>query len=241
MSDSRPPRRRVAGERSRLRRADPAEEQAPATAPPTTTPPTPTPTPTTEDAPAPDPSGRPSSRRPPPPPDGGEPTRPRWLYLVAGGLAVIALVAAVIAGVLAVRLAQADPNDPPDSLSKTRGDALAAARSHAQEILSYDHRTLDADFAKAEAALTGKFKKDYARTTSTVVRPSAEQYKVVVKAEVTAASVVRAADDRVVALLFVDQTTTSTRLEGPKVDLNRVRMTLVEQDGKWLVSELDAL
>ena len=25
------------------------------------------------------------------------------------------------------------------------------------------------------------------------------------------------------------------------VDLNRVRMTLVEQDGKWLVSELDAL
>ncbi len=44
-----------------------------------------------------------------------------------------------------------------------------------------------------------------------------------------------------VALLFVDQTTTSTRLEGPKVDLNRVRMTLVEQDGKWLVSELDAL
>ena len=74
-----------------------------------------------------------------------------------------------------------------------------------------------------------------------MVRPSAEQYKVVVKAEVTAASVVRASDDRVVALLFVDQTTTSTRLEGPKVDLNRVRMTLVEQDGKWLVSELDAL
>ena len=74
-----------------------------------------------------------------------------------------------------------------------------------------------------------------------MVRPSAEQYKVVVKAEVTAASVVRAGDDRVVALLFVDQTTTSTRLEGPKVDLNRVRMTLVEQDGKWLVSELDAL
>ena len=82
---------------------------------------------------------------------------------MGGGLAAIVLVAAVIAGVLVYRLAEADPNDPPDSLSKTRGDALAAARSHAQEILSYDHRTLDADFAKAEAALTGKFKKDYAR------------------------------------------------------------------------------
>jgi len=235
MSESRPPRRRVAGERSRLRRADPAEEQAPAAAPPT-------PTPTTENAPRARPDR--STVEPPAPPlepTGEEPSRPRWLYVVGGGLALIALVAAVVAGVLAVRLAQNDPNDPPDSLSTTRSDALAAARAHAQEILSYDHRTLDADFAKAEAALTGKFKKDYARTTSTVVRPSAEQYKVVVEAEVTAASVVRAGDDRVVALLFVDQTTTSTRLEGPKVDLNRVRMTLVEQDGKWLVSELDAL
>jgi Mce-associated membrane protein len=187
--------------------------------------------------------GRPDrpTLEPPAPVTGEESSRPRWPTVVAAGLAVVALVATVVAGVLAVRLAQADPNDPPDSLSTTRSDALAAARSHAQAILSYDHRTLDADFAKAEAALTGKFKKDYARTTSTVVRPSAEQYKVVVKAEVTAASVVRAGEDRVVALLFVDQTTTSTRLEGPKVDLNRVRMTLVEQDGKWLVSELDAL
>jgi Mce-associated membrane protein len=231
MSESRPPRRRVAGERSRLRRADPAEEQAAVGASPTTT-----------EAPEEARPGRPAVEPPAPPPaPTGEASRPRWLYAVVGGLATIALVAAVIAGVLAFRLADADPNDPPDSLSKTRSDALAAARSHAQAILSYDHETLDADFAKAEAALTGKFKKDYARTTSTVVRPSAEQYKVVVKAEVTAASVVRASDDRVVALLFVDQTTTSTRLEGPKVDLNRVRMTLVEQDGKWLVSELDAL
>ena len=152
-------------------------------------------------------------------------------------LAAVLLVAAAIGGVLAIRLAQADPNNPSDSLSDTRSAALAAARSHAQAILSYDYRTLDADFARANKTMTGKFKKDYARTTSTVVRPSAEQYKVVVKAEVTAASVVRAGDHRVVALLFVDQ----TRLEGPKVDLNRVRMTLVEKDGNWLVSELDAL
>ncbi len=228
MSESRPPRRRVAGERSRLRRADPAEAAAT----------TPTTEDTREDRSAAEPSQPPPS---PPPPPAGEGSRPRWLLVVGGVLAAIVLVAAAIAGVLIYRLAAADPNNPPDSQARSRSEALAAARSHAQEILSYDHRTLDADFARAEAALTGKFKKDYARTTSTVVRPSAEQYKVVVKAEVTAASVVRASDHRVVALLFVDQTTTSTRLEGPKVDLNRVRMTLVQEDGNWLVSELDAL
>ena len=42
-------------------------------------------------------------------------------------------------------------------------------------------------------------------------------------------------------LLFVNQTTTSTRLDGPKVDLNRVRMSLRKVDGAWLVSDIDAL
>jgi Mce-associated membrane protein len=161
--------------------------------------------------------------------------------VVGAVLALVLLAAAGTAGVLAYRLQQADPNNPRDGLASTRSGALAAARSHAQEILSYDHRTLDADFTRAEKALTGTFKREYSRTTDTVVRPSAEQYKVVVKAEVTAASVVRASENRVVVLLYVDQTTTSTRLEGPKVDLNRVRMTLVEDDGNWLVSELAAL
>ena len=47
---------------------------------------------------------------------------------------------------------------------------------------------------------------------------------------------VRASENRVVLLLFVDQTTTSTRLEGPKVDLNRVRMTMLE-DGRAVAGE----
>ncbi len=62
-----------------------------------------------------------------------------------------------------------------------------------------------------------------------------------VTAEVAASSVVRAAENQVVVLLFVDQTTTSTRLEGPKVDLNRVRLTMTRVDGDWLVSEVVAL
>jgi len=64
------------------------------------------------------------------------------------------------------------------------------------------------------------------RTTEKVVGPTAEQVRAVVTAEVVASSVVRASQDQVVLLLLVDQTTTSTRLDGPEVDLNRVRMTL---------------
>ena len=63
----------------------------------------------------------------------------------------------------------------------------------------------------------------------------------VVKAEVAAQSVVQCHADQVVVLLFVNQTTTSTRLDGPQVDLNRVRLTLVKVDGKWLVNKVVAL
>jgi Mce-associated membrane protein len=226
MSESRPPRRRVAGQRSRARRAEtgdvPATEPV-ETLPPATSAPTPRPTAPVTDASR---TGAPRS----------EARAARgWPVAVAALLAVLLVAGLAAAAVLFYRVREAD------AATAARREAVAAARSDAQAILSYDHRTLSADFAKAGKVLTGKFKKDYARTTSTVVRPSAEQYKVVVKAEVTAASVVRSSAHQAVVLLYVDQTTTSTRLEGPKVDLNRVRMTLVEKDGKWLVSALDAL
>jgi len=109
-------------------------------------------------------------------------------------------------------------------------------------VLSYDHRRLDRDFAEAERLLTGPFAGDYAATSEKVVRPTAEQVRAVVTAEVAASAVVRAPSaDRVVVLLFVDQTTTSTRLDGPKVDLNRVRMTMQRVGAEWKVAGIDAL
>jgi Mce-associated membrane protein len=128
-----------------------------------------------------------------------------------------------------------------DRVEQARSAARAAAERYAVTLLSYDHRHLDKDFAAAKKVLTGRFADDYASTTEKVVRPSATQVKAVVTAEVASSSVVRAGENRAVVLLFVDQTTTSTRLEGPRVDLNRVRMTLDRTGGQWLVSGVDAL
>jgi Mce-associated membrane protein len=160
-------------------------------------------------------------------------SRRRTVLLVT--LLCLAVGLAATAGLFAYRAREAGRADA------ARTAALAAAQAHAVDILSYDYRTLDRDFARARKAITGPFGNDYAATTGKVVRPTAEQYKAVVKAEVAAASVVTAGPDRATVLLFVNQTTTSTRLDGPKVDLNRVRMTLVPRDGEWLVSDIDAL
>jgi Mce-associated membrane protein len=154
--------------------------------------------------------------------------------VIAGVLALL-LVSLAVLGAVAYRI------HTDNQVEAARDQAQGAARNHVVDILSYDYRHLDADFARGRDALTGKFADDYAETTSEVIRPSAEQYQAVVKAEVAKSSVVSGTANRVVVLMFVNQTTTSTRLDGPKVDLNRVRLTMNKVDGQWLVSDVDAL
>jgi Mce-associated membrane protein len=151
------------------------------------------------------------------------------------GLLALTLSALAAFGLVAYRVAT------DQRIETARDQAVAAARDNAEVILSYDYRHLDDNFAAARATLTGSFAHDYQVTTTKMVRPGAEQYHVVVKAEVAAQSVVSATADQVVVLLFVNQTTTSTRLDGPRVDLNRVRLTLVKVDGRWLVNKVVAL
>lgn len=166
-------------------------------------------------------------------PDTGTGHRKPDVLLLVAGVVVLALV--LTAAVLTLKARGTERTE------QARTDAVAAAESRAVDLLSYDYRHLDRDFGRAEKGLTGKFADDYAHTTETVVRPTAEQVHAVVKAEVVASSVVRDAQNRVVVLLFVNQTTTSTRVEGPQVDLNRVRMTMTRVGDDWKVSAVTAL
>ncbi|WEO94282.1 hypothetical protein A6P39_009790 [Streptomyces sp. FXJ1.172] len=132
---------------------------------------------------------------------------------------------------------------------QARGAALAAARQAAPIVLSYDYRHLDRDFTRARALLTGHFRDQYDRTTKTVVAPTATTYHGVVKATVAAPAdggapavcVVSATPDKAVVLLFVNQVTESTQVAEPRLDLNRVRMTLTRTSAGWRVSGVDAL
>ncbi len=162
--------------------------------------------------------------------------------VISAVLAVL-VVAGLVAGAL---LANAYRHD--EATRRARVQALAAARTAAPVVLSYDYRHLSKDFAAALTHLTGPFRAEYRKTTATVVTPTATQYHGVVKATVAsppggqqAASVVSASPGKVVVLLFMNQTTQSTKLDAPRVDLNRVRMTLTHTAAGWKVSAVDAL
>ena len=155
-----------------------------------------------------------------------------WVLLVAG---VVTLALVLTAGLVALRARTAARTET------ARTAAQAAAESDVVDLLSYDYRHLDRDFARARSHLTGKFVADYTTTTRHTVRPLAPQVHAVVKATVASSSVVRASENKVVVLLFVNQTTTSTRLDAPRTDLNRVRLTMTRVGGAWKVSKVAAL
>ncbi|MFJ3811181.1 hypothetical protein ACIPWE_33080 [Streptomyces sp. NPDC090073] len=166
--------------------------------------------------------------------------RPGVLTAVLGVVLVAALITVAVLGWQYVQERQTE---------QARGEALAAAREAAPVVLSYDYRHLDRDFSRARALLTGHFRDQYGKTTKAAVAPTATKYHGVVKATVAtpadgsapAVSVVSATPDRAVVLLFVNQVTLSTQVPQPRLDLNRVRMTLTRTSDGWKVSGVDAL
>lgn len=122
-----------------------------------------------------------------------------------------------------------------------RREALEAARAAAISLTTYDHRTLDEDFARVAGQSTGEFKEEYAET-SAELRPALEQSQAVATAEVPAVGVETLSTDpvEVVLVVAVDQTITTAGAE-PRTEYNRIRMTLRRTDQAWLVAGVERL
>lgn len=159
----------------------------------------------------------------------------RWTTRRRLAVAVVVLVLLAAAGGLAWRAQAAVEQE-------RAGDrALAAAEQALPDILSYDHADLDDDIAQARSRMTDAFAVDYDELASKTIRPTAEQYQAVVSAEVLAASLESAVDDRASVLLFVNQTTVTTELPAPRVDQSRVRMRMELTSSGWKVAAIEPL
>lgn len=150
-------------------------------------------------------------------------------------LSVLVAVAAIV-----VALLGRDVLAMQDRAEARKAGQVVAADS-LERILSYDHATYGKDVAASKRLMTDGFAEEYARTVESV-RGEVMRTESKVEADAVASSVVRASDDEVRALVFVNQTTTGKQVQEPRVDLNRVLVTLHRaDDGTWLVADLDAL
>ena len=80
----------------------------------------------------------------------------------------------------------------------------------------------------------------YDRTMAGVATSSRRE-RTVVAAEVVETALVSATTSYARVLVFVNQSTSADDLREPRLDLDRVLVTLERVDGEWKVSELDAL
>jgi Mce-associated membrane protein len=157
-------------------------------------------------------------------------------------LALLCVPAAVAAVVFWVRAPSVPA--PASLLSADAQGALTAAKTDAHAILSYDYRSISRDIAAAKADTTGVFSRQYAGTAARLLS-EAKQVKAIVQATIGSAGVVSSVPGNVVVLLFVDQAsvrqTPGQKTPTTRIDQSRVRMTMTEVNGKWLVSALAAL
>jgi Mce-associated membrane protein len=131
----------------------------------------------------------------------------------------------------------------PDRLTDTTAQeqVLDVARAGTEALLSYSPETVDTNVADAKSRLTGDFLQRYSEFADTVVVPAARERGVKTEANVARAAVSRMHTDSAQVLAFVNQVTTSKERPTPALATSSVMMTLVREDGRWLIAEFNPI
>ncbi|WP_040818034.1 h domain protein [Nocardia jiangxiensis] len=148
-------------------------------------------------------------------------------------VAAVLLVAAVTVGVFTgIRFW----NDR--QAEQARSASVDAARHTVSAMFTYDFNNVDTQLPKAAEALTPSFKSDYLKLIDQAIAPGAKQKQLTVQATTQAAGVVSADRSHAVVLLYLNQVTTSKDSPQGTVTPSRVRVSLENDGGHWLVGQV---
>lgn len=174
----------------------------------------------------------------------GRRDRPTGWWLVGAGVVIVGLVVALVLVEVQLHSKSADLRQAQrDAAAQTkletlRSDALNTAEKYAVDFGSYDYSKLDQNFTLVSSHLTKSFAAKY-QQISQQLKSVIVQYKGKSTATVEGAGISSFTAKRAVVVLFLDQTVTTTQSKQPRVDRNRLTMTLQRQpDGIWLISNL---
>lgn len=150
--------------------------------------------------------------------------------MIAGAIVVL-LVAAVV--VESVRLHDADNR----GLSSRERTVIQVATQYAVQFATYNYRSLDQDFALTESHAVEPFLSTY-RSETSQIRPTLLRFKSSSTGTVLGAGIASLTSSSAVVDLFLDQTISNSASAQPRVDTERVKMTLVRRGGRWLISQV---
>jgi Mce-associated membrane protein len=163
--------------------------------------------------------------------DQADPPRRTHRLLVA--VLSIALVAALAgAGYLGWRQWQTH------QVTAASTQAQQAAEAYAAILTSIDSTKVDENFQQVLDGATGEFKDMYSQS-SAQLRQLLIDNKATAHGVVIASAVQSATKDKVVVLLFVDQSVSNTQVPDPRIDRSRIKMTMEHVDGRWRASKVE--
>lgn len=150
---------------------------------------------------------------------------------------VLGAVVVVLGGILAWLWTDSDSLDAKEQGGKS---ALIAATAAAQDISSYDYRSLDTDIKAVEGETTGQFRQQYDQEMA-LVKATATQKQIVTVGTILKAGIESVSDRQVVVVVFLNQQTSSGGQTTATPDQYRLQLTMTKKAGRWLVSTLKAL
>jgi hypothetical protein len=180
--------------------------------------------------------------------------------------AVLGVLVLVAGGLLWLAVDMASKDDVAPSGELTAAGSRAAIMEHsvdlAQTVMSYQAASAEKDIAAAKKLMTPAMQKDYEKTlpgedkrkeqadlgikVDAEVAPlseegakAAEEGKACVD-EDCAASIISATEESAKVLLFVNQSATAPKTKNTVVSPTWEVLTLVKDDGGWLISEMKA-
>lgn len=157
------------------------------------------------------------------------PGRGRPALLIVG--LVIAVVVALVLGSLWLGVRH------DAKLRASEVAARQAARTYAIDLTTYDYTSLDHDFSWVTNGATASFAKEYAAANAPL-RTVITKLKARATGTVTDAAATATSTSKVNVLLFVDQTIVNGSNSKTRTERNRVVMTMVHRDGRWIVDDV---
>jgi Mce-associated membrane protein len=160
--------------------------------------------------------------------------RPWGQYLRRGALPLLLVASLAVNGFLGWKQWQEH------QVKEAGQQAQQAAIAYAQVLTSIDSSKVDENFRAVLDGATGEFKDMYTQSSvqlrQLLIDNKASAHGVVVDSAIQSEST-----NKVVVLVFIDQTVANTQSPDPRIDRSRIKMTMEKVDGRWRASKVQLL
>lgn len=158
-----------------------------------------------------------------------------WVrYAAIGAVAAILVGALVFSGVVGAKVWRQHQIDAAGE------QAQAVAVAYTEVLTSVESDKIDENFRQILNGATGKFKDDFTQA-SIQLRQLLIDNKSGAEGKVVNSAIESKSTDKVVILMMVDQSVKNVNVRDQRVDKNRMKITMVKIDGRWLASDLTYL